>query len=42
MSSFMVLLFWMYYSAQVLMVGAYFTEGVSRSRMAMKEAEGRI
>ena len=42
MSSFMVLLFWMYYSAQVLMVGAYFTEVVSRSRMAMKEAEGRI
>jgi membrane protein len=41
MSSFMILLFWMYYSAQVLIIGAYFTEGVSRSRMAMKEAEGR-
>lgn len=42
MSSFMILLFWMYYSAQVLIIGAYFTEGVSRARMAMKEAEGRI
>jgi membrane protein len=41
MSSFMILLFWMYYSAQVLIVGAYFTEGVSRVRMAMKEAEGK-
>jgi uncharacterized BrkB/YihY/UPF0761 family membrane protein len=37
----MILLFWMYYSAQVLIIGAYFTEGVSRSRMAMKEAEGK-
>lgn len=42
MSSFMILLFWMYYSAQVLIIGAYFTEGVSRSRMAMKEAQGKL
>lgn len=42
MSSFMILLFWMYYSAQVLIIGAYFTEGVSRNRMAAKAAEGRI
>jgi membrane protein len=42
MSSFMILLLWMYYSAQVLIIGAYFTEGVSRSRMAMKEAGGKI
>jgi membrane protein len=41
MSSFMILLFWMYYSAQVLIVGGYFTEGFSRARMAAKEAEGR-
>jgi membrane protein len=41
MSSFMILLFWMYYSAQVLLVGGYFTEGFSRARMAAKEAEGR-
>lgn len=32
MSSFMILLFWMYYSMQVLMIGAYFTEGFSRAR----------
>ena len=31
MSSFMILLFWMYYSAQVLMLGAYFTEMSGRS-----------
>jgi membrane protein len=42
MSSFMILLFWMYYSAQVLIIGAYFTQGVSRARMAMKEARGRL
>jgi len=42
MSSFMILLFWMYYSAQVLIVGGYFTEGFSRARMAVKEAEGRV
>jgi uncharacterized BrkB/YihY/UPF0761 family membrane protein len=41
MSSLMILLFWMYYSAQVLIVGGYFTEGFSRARMAAKEAEGR-
>ena len=34
MSSFMILLFWMYYSMQVLMVGAYFTEMFSRVRSA--------
>jgi membrane protein len=38
MSSFMILLFWMYYSAQVLMLGAYFTEMTSRARMAVKAA----
>lgn len=32
MSSFMILLFWMYYSMQVLMIGAYFTERFSRVR----------
>lgn len=42
MSSFMILLFWMYYSAQVLLIGGYFTEGFSRARMAIKEAEGRL
>jgi membrane protein len=42
MSSFMILLFWMYYSAQVLLVGGYFTEGFSRARLAAKEAAGRI
>jgi uncharacterized BrkB/YihY/UPF0761 family membrane protein len=31
MSSFMILLFWMYYSAQVLMLGAYFTEMSGRA-----------
>jgi len=41
MSSFMILLFWMYYSAQVLMLGAYFTEVTSRTRMAAKAAKGR-
>jgi membrane protein len=38
MSSFMILLFWMYFSAQVLVMGAYFTEGFSRDRMAAKGA----
>ncbi|MBJ7257898.1 MAG: YihY/virulence factor BrkB family protein [Chthoniobacterales bacterium] len=42
MSSFMILLFWMYYSAQVLIVGGYFTEGFSSARMAAKEARGKI
>lgn len=41
MSSFMILLFWMYYSAQVLVLGAYFTEVTSRTRMAAKAAKGR-
>ena len=41
MSSFMILLFWMYYSAQVLIIGGYFTEGFSRARMAAKAAEGK-
>jgi len=36
MSSFMILLFWMYYSAQVLVIGAYFTEMTSRVRMEAK------
>lgn len=40
MSSFMILLFWMYYSAQVLVVGAYFTEMTSRTRMAAKAMRG--
>lgn len=40
MSSFMILLFWMYYSAQVLVLGAYFTEMTSRARMAVKAARG--
>lgn len=39
MSSFMILLFWMYYSAQVLMVGGYFTEMFSSARMAAKAAK---
>ena len=39
MSSFMILLFWMYFSAQVLVMGAYFTEGFSRARMAAKGAQ---
>lgn len=39
MSSFMILLFWMYYSAQVLVLGAYFTEMTSRTRMAVKAAK---
>ena len=38
MSAFMILLFWMYFSAQVLVMGAYFTEGFSRDRMAAKGA----
>ena len=42
MSSFMILLFWMYYSAQVLMLGAYFTEVTSRTRMAAKAARASI
>ena len=41
MSSFMILLFWMYYSAQVLVLGAYFTEMTSRARMAVKAARGK-
>lgn len=41
MSSFMILLFWMYFSAQVLVIGAYFTEGFSRARMAAKAEQGR-
>lgn len=41
MSSFMILLFWMYYSAQVLIVGGYFTEGFSRARMAAKAAQAK-
>lgn len=41
MSSFMILLFWMYFSAQVLVMGAYFTEGFSRARMAAKAVQGR-
>jgi uncharacterized BrkB/YihY/UPF0761 family membrane protein len=41
MSSFMILLFWMYYSAQVLVLGAYFTEMTSRARMAVKAALGK-
>ena len=40
MSSFMILLFWMYFSAQVLVIGAYFTEGFSRARMQAKAARG--
>jgi hypothetical protein len=32
----------MYYSAQVLLIGGYFTEGFSRARIAAKEAQGRI
>jgi membrane protein len=42
MSSFMILLFWMYFSAQVLVIGAYFTEEFSRARMAAKAAQGKI
>jgi membrane protein len=38
MSSFMILLFWMYYSAQVLVIGAFFTEMFSRVRIAKKAA----
>ena len=40
MSSFMILLFWMYYSAQVLVIGGYFTEGFSRARTAVKAGKG--
>lgn len=40
MSSFMILLFWMYYSAQVVVLGAYFTEMTSRTRMAAKAERG--
>lgn len=39
MSSFMILLFWMYYSAQVLVIGAFFTEMTSRTRMAAKASK---
>ncbi len=42
MSSFMILLFWMYFSAQVLVIGAYFTEGFSRARMQAKAARGAL
>jgi len=42
MSSFMILLFWMYYSAQVLVLGAYFTEMTSRTRMAAKAAKAKV
>ena len=42
MSSFMILLFWMYFSAQVLVIGAYFTEEFSRARMAAKAAQGKV
>jgi membrane protein len=42
MSSFMILLFWMYFSAQVLVIGAYFTEGFSRARMQAKAARGAV
>jgi membrane protein len=42
MSSFMILLFWMYFSAQVLVIGAYFTEEFSRARMAAKAAQGKM
>ncbi|MBE2181326.1 MAG: YihY/virulence factor BrkB family protein [Chthoniobacterales bacterium] len=41
MSSFMILLFWMYYSAQVLVIGGYFTEMFSSARMAAKAARGK-
>lgn len=41
MSSFMILLFWMYYSAQVLVMGAFFTEMTSSTRMAAKAAKGK-
>jgi membrane protein len=41
MSSFMILLFWMYFSAQVLVIGAYFTEEFSRARMAAKAARAK-
>lgn len=36
MSSSMILLFWMYYSAQILMLGAFFTEMTSRVWKAAK------
>ena len=42
MSSFMILLFWMYYSAQVLVIGGYFTEMFSSARMAAKAAQGKL
>ena len=42
MSSFMILLFWMYFSAQVLVIGAYFTEGFSRARMEAKAARRQV
>ncbi len=41
MSSFMILLFWMYYSMQVLVIGAYFTEGFSRARSVPSTGKSR-
>ncbi len=41
MSSFMILLFWMYFSAQVLVIGGFFTEMFSRVRLASKGAPRR-
>jgi membrane protein len=41
MSSFMILLFWMYFSAQVLVIGGFFTEMFSRVRIASKAAARR-
>ena len=39
MSSFMILLFWMYYSMQVLVVGAFFTEMFGSARMAARSRD---
>ncbi|MFZ4483328.1 MAG: YihY/virulence factor BrkB family protein [Chthoniobacterales bacterium] len=39
MSSFMILLFWMYFSAQVLVIGGFFTEMFSRVRVASKAGD---
>jgi membrane protein len=41
MSSFMILLFWMYFSAQVLVIGGFFTEMFSRVRVASKASSRR-
>lgn len=41
MSSFMILLFWMYFSAQVLIIGGFFTEMFGRVRLASKAASRR-